>query len=126
MARRGAGGAARRIGIAVAAMAAMLLTGCAGAHSASPASTAGGATFTNPIKEAGADPFVVRWQGYYLLIESRDGGIWITRSPRNDLTDLDSGKQVRIWDYPVDGPDCADVWAPELHRIGDRWYVYFA
>ncbi|MDQ1512583.1 MAG: hypothetical protein QOC59_425 [Microbacteriaceae bacterium] len=126
MARSGWGRVARRIGTAVALVAAVALSGCAAGVSTAPKRTAAAASFQNPIKAAGADPFVVQWQGSYLLIESRDGGIWITRSPKNDLTDFDGGKQVRIWDYPADGPSCADVWAPELHRIGDRWYVYFA
>src|SRR3954469_4296747 len=126
MGRSGRGRRARRIGAVVALVTALALSGCAAGGSGAPERPAPTASFQNPIKAAGADPFVVQWQGSYLLIESRDGGIWITRSPKNDLTDLDGGKQVRIWDYPADGPSCADVWAPELHAVGDRWYVYFA
>ena len=126
MGRRGPASAVRRV-LAVMALtaAAAMLAGCAPRPPAARP-TADAATFENPIKVAGADPFVVQWKGSYLLIESRDGGIWITRSARNDLTDFDSGSQVKIWSAPADGPDCADVWAPELHAIGDRWYVYFA
>jgi GH43 family beta-xylosidase len=27
---------------------------------------------------------------------------------------------------PEFGPNCNAVWAPELHRIGNRWFIYFA
>ncbi|WP_375388651.1 family 43 glycosylhydrolase [uncultured Amnibacterium sp.] len=84
------------------------------------------ATFQNPIKGAGADPYVVRWHHGYYLVESRDGGIWVTRSPRDDLVGIASGTAERIWTFPTSGPACADLWAPELHRIGSRWFVYYA
>jgi GH43 family beta-xylosidase len=82
--------------------------------------------FTNPIKPVGADPWVIKWRDRYLLAESRDGGIWLTVSPKDDLTGIDSGAQHRIWSYPVDGPQSEDVWAPELHHLGGHWFVYFA
>jgi GH43 family beta-xylosidase len=107
-------GARTLLGLALASAAVLGLTAC------------GGATFHNPIKATGADPYVVQWHSAYYLIESRDGGLWVTRSPRNDLTDIASGTAKEIWTAPVEGPDCTAVWAPELHLIDDHWYVYYA
>jgi GH43 family beta-xylosidase len=121
----------RRLG-ALGATALLLMTvplaGCSGGGAGAPtaAASASGSTFTNPITSAGADPWVTRWQDRYLLAASRDGGIWLTVSPKNDLTGIDSGSQHRIWTSPVDGPDSQDVWAPELHHVDGHWYVYFA
>ena len=117
----------RRLAAAAALLLAVPLAACStgaarGAASPSPS----GPTFENPILSTGADPWVIRWQHHYLLAESRDGGIWLTESPTDDLTGLASGTSHKIWTYPSTGPDSMDVWAPELHRIGDRWYVYFA
>ncbi len=102
------------------------LAACSGTPGSASTPTPTGPTFENPVLSAGADPWVVRWRSAYLLVESRDGGIWIRRSPADDLTGIASGTETKIWSYPADGPNSTDVWAPELHRIGDRWYVYYA
>ncbi len=106
---------------------ALPLAGCSGgAGGASATPTPSGPTFANPIKSQGQDPWVIKDGDRYLLAESRDGGIWLTVSPKDDLTGIDSGTAHRIWASPVDGPDSQDVWAPELHHIDGHWYVYFA
>lgn len=81
-------------------------------------------TFINPIA-TGADPWVEKLGSTYYGAESRDGGIWVTRS--DTLTKYRTNA-VRVWTPPI--ADTAwnrqDVWAPELHHIGDRWYIYYA
>lgn len=86
-----------------------------------------GPTFTNPIRATGQDPFVSTYQQHYLLVESRDDGIWIVQSAKNDLTGI--GKQHtdrHVWTPPESGPNCSDLWAPELHHLDGRWYIYYA
>jgi GH43 family beta-xylosidase len=113
--RRPAARVARALlGLALASAAVLGLTAC------------GGPTFHNPIKATGADPYVVQWHAAYYLIESRDGGLWVTRSPKDDLTGIASGTAKEIWTYPVEGSHCTAVWAPELHLIDGHWYVYYA
>jgi GH43 family beta-xylosidase len=117
---------------ALAAGTAVLLaaTGCTASaparptHSA-PASAAPG-TFENPVDQAGADPWVVRYEHHYYLSEVQGASIRIVRSPRDDLTDLGTGAASTVWTSPGAGAACAAVWAPELHHVGHRWYVYFA
>lgn len=101
-------------------IAAMLLTGCAAA--------APGATFTNPIVPVGQDPYVTQWQHRYLLIEERnDNEIWVRESRPDNLTGIaTSGSSHRVWTTPTTGSHCTDVWAPELHHIGARWYIYYS
>lgn len=79
-------------------------------------------TFTNPVA-VGADPWVVQHAGAYYLVQSRDRGIFVSRSTR--LTEV-SSNPVRVWSAPESGWNRDHVWAPELHRIGDRWYIYYA
>jgi GH43 family beta-xylosidase len=83
--------------------------------------------FYNPIKTIGNDPWVYQKDGYYYLIESWDGGIWIYKSPLNSLTRIESGgTKVKVWTYPTSGPNCSGIWAPELHYINNKWYIYYA
>ena len=79
-------------------------------------------TFTNPIAD-GADPWVVRFEGKYYSIESRQGGIYVYRS--DTLTSI-KRNGVRVWSPPSSGWNQTDIWAPELHFIDGRWYIYYA
>ena len=76
--------------------------------------------FTNPIAE-GADPWVVRHGAHYYWCSS-DGnrGIAIHRSDR--LTGL--GEKFIVWRADDTGPHSREIWAPELHHLDGRWYVY--
>ncbi len=77
-------------------------------------------TFTNPIAE-GADPWVVRHGAHYYWCSS-DGnrGIAVNRSDR--LTGL--GEKFVVWRAADTGPHSREIWAPELHHLDGRWYVY--
>ncbi|HVU34159.1 MAG TPA: glycoside hydrolase family 43 protein [Opitutaceae bacterium] len=80
------------------------------------------AEFTNPIAP-GADPWVVRHEGEYLwCFSDHDRGVVVHRS--RSLTEL--GPKHNVWSAPDVGAYSAQIWAPELHRIGDRWYIYVA
>jgi GH43 family beta-xylosidase len=79
-------------------------------------------TFTNPIA-AGADPWVVRHDGYYYWCLSQNGlGVAICKS--DTLASL--GKRHVVWRAPDTGPHSKEIWAPELHFLDGRWYIYVA
>jgi GH43 family beta-xylosidase len=79
-------------------------------------------TFANPLAD-GADPWVVRDGGAYYMVQSRDNGIHVSKS--TTLTGV-AGGGTRVWSAPATGWNSTNVWAPELHHIGDRWYIYYA
>jgi GH43 family beta-xylosidase len=81
-------------------------------------------TFTNPIVASGADPWVILWEKRYYYCFVRRGRIHVTRA--DALIDIGRGADVVVWEAPEKGPHSKNVWAPELHRIGDGWYIYFA
>jgi GH43 family beta-xylosidase len=79
-------------------------------------------TFQNPIAP-GADPWVIRHgEWYYWCLSENMLGVGIYRSAT--LTEL--GERITGWDAPAVGPFRAEVWAPELHFLDGRWYVYVA
>jgi GH43 family beta-xylosidase len=98
-----------------------LLCGCIFSALAAQAQEAA-RQFVNPIAE-GADPWVVRHEGAYYWCQTDDNtGVAVWKSDR--LTSL--GKKHAAWKAPETGPYAAEIWAPELHRLDGKWYVYTA
>ena len=81
-------------------------------------------TFTNPIKSSGPDPWVLQ-QGdwyYYMNTTGRNLTLWRT----HNMADLATAESRIIYTPPTGKPYSKDLWAPEIHRFSDRWYVYFS
>jgi GH43 family beta-xylosidase len=81
-------------------------------------------SFTNPVAPTGADPWVIQRDGAYFLCQSRRGGIWVHRVAR--LRDIGRSPGRCVWTAPPDGPYSKELWAPELHYLRGRWYIYVA
>ncbi|HYE30768.1 MAG TPA: glycoside hydrolase family 43 protein [Methylomirabilota bacterium] len=83
-------------------------------------------TFANPILPApSADPWVIYHNGFYYLAESRNQqSLWIRKARL--FTELAGDPGVMIWSAPESGANCNAIWAPELHFINGRWYIYYA
>lgn len=83
-----------------------------------------GETFTNPILEDGADPYALLHQdGYYYFMATRGNRLDLWRT--DDLTKLESVEPKSIWFPPDNGPNSCCIWAPEIHYINQKWYVYY-
>ena len=70
------------------------------------------------------DPWVILHERSYYYIESRSNAIVIRRS--NDWKKIGDDPGKVVWTAPASGPYSREVWAPELHHIDARWYIYFA
>jgi GH43 family beta-xylosidase len=102
----------------------LIMWGCAGNLSA-PSPPKKLETFTNPILPAPSfDPWMVCDGGYYYYCESTGRHIYIRKTKR--IPELAQAKPILIWSAPEKGANSDHVWAPELHRIGKKWYIYFA
>jgi GH43 family beta-xylosidase len=78
--------------------------------------------FTNPIYE-GADPWITQKDGRYYLCQSEgDLGISVWSSDR--ITD--PGVKRIVWRPQSKTWNSAEIWAPELHWVRGRWYIYYA
>ncbi|KAK7429960.1 hypothetical protein QQZ08_003582 [Neonectria magnoliae] len=82
------------------------------------------AAFTNPIRNpGGSDPFVTRsGDGYYYLMSTSWTNLEIARS--TTIAGLKTATKKVIYTSTASNR-CCNVWAPEIHWMGDRWYVYF-
>ncbi len=89
-----------------------------------PGTAADVRTFTNPICPHGADPWVVRHKDAYYYCRSGGGKIWIHRAAR--LQEIGRAPGAAVWTPPPNTPYSKELWAPELHRLDGRWYVYVA
>ncbi len=78
----------------------------------------------NPLLPVGPDPWVTFRDGfyYYTNTTATDITLWKTRS----MADLAHAEKKVVWTPPPGKPYSKDVWAPEIHFLQGRWYVYFA
>ncbi|WP_184545471.1 family 43 glycosylhydrolase [Mucilaginibacter sp. FT3.2] len=81
-------------------------------------------TFTNPLLLSGADPWVIYKDGFYYYTNSLGSclAIWKTK----DITQLSTAVKKTIWVPPAGTNYSKELWAPELHFIKGKWYMYFA
>ncbi|MDU4853332.1 MAG: family 43 glycosylhydrolase [Clostridioides difficile] len=83
--------------------------------------------YNNPIVIQRADPFIYKHtDGYYYFTAS---------VPEFDLIELRRSKKIEglqeaeaavIWTKHIDGEMSNLIWAPEIHYIRGKWYIYFA
>ena len=79
----------------------------------------------NPIVLQRADPYVIRYKGTYYFTGSYPAFDRIALRKASRLEDLQRAEEVVIWEKHETGPMSHLIWAPELHRIQNKWYIYF-
>lgn len=81
-------------------------------------------TFTNPLLPSGADPWCIYKDGYYYYTNSTGSNItlWKTKS----IAELKTAEKKVIFHPPATGPYSKELWAPEIHFLQGKWYIYFA
>ncbi|WP_165521756.1 family 43 glycosylhydrolase [Micromonospora zingiberis] len=92
---------------------------------AAPARAA--AVFTNPLAEQRADPHIYRHtDGYYYFTATVPEYDRIVLRRATTLQGLATAPEQVIWRRHSTGEMGAHIWAPEIHFIDGRWYIYFA
>ena len=81
-------------------------------------------TFTNPLLPAGADPWCIYKNGYYYYTNTtgRNITLWKTTS----IAALKTAEKKVVFNPPLTGPYSKELWAPEIHFLQGKWYIYFA
>jgi GH43 family beta-xylosidase len=81
-------------------------------------------TFTNPLLPQGADPWSIYHNGYYYYMHTTGRSLVLWKA--TSIARLAEASQKTIWLPPPSGPFSKNIWAPEIHRISNKWYIYFA
>lgn len=81
-------------------------------------------TFSNPILPSGADPWSIYKDGYYYYTQTMSDSIVIWKT--KDLAELKTAERKTIFIPPPNTYYSKQLWAPEIHFINNKWYVYFA
>ena len=80
--------------------------------------------FTNPLLDVGPDPWVIYWKGFYYYSNSTGGNLTLLKTA--DITDLRHAEKKVVYVPETGHAWSNELWAPELHRWGNKWYIYFA
>ena len=92
-----------------------------------PVSPPGPPFFANPVVRQRADPHLTfNTDGYYYLASTVPEYDRLELRRARTLDALGAAEPKTIWRKHTTGPMGSHIWAPELHFIGGKWYVYFA
>lgn len=81
-------------------------------------------TFQNPVFRS-QDPYLQYWDGNYYYSESDGNRISIRKSA--SLTGIGTQPAKVVWTSPWKGWNGrANIWAPEVHLVDGRWYIYYS
>jgi GH43 family beta-xylosidase len=120
----------RRNAVRLLAAVLFALVGClagpgTAAHAAVPDSPA--VTYTNPIAEKRADPHIFKHtDGYYYFTATVPEYDRIVLRRATTIQGLSTAPETTIWTKHASGVMANHIWAPEIHYIDGKWYVYFA
>ena len=79
-------------------------------------------TFTNPVRN-GADPWVMQKDGFYYYTQTMGNRIvlWKTAS----MSQLGVATMATVYTPPSGSANSANMWAPEIHFLDGKWYIYY-
>lgn len=81
-------------------------------------------TFTNPLRKSGADPWVIQKDSLYYFCRTTGSNLQLVATKK--MSDLGKAKSVTEWTPPDSTSYSKQLWAPELHYLNHKWYIYFA
>ncbi len=83
--------------------------------------------FNNPIAEQRADPWVHKTdKGVYYFIATTPAYDRIILRQSKTINGINEAREKVIWRKHEKGVMSYHIWAPELHHIDGKWYIYFA
>lgn len=92
-----------------------------------PPAAAEASRYDNPLIEQRADPHIVRGEdGTYYFIATVPEYDRLEMRKADSIEGLSDAEPIVIWREHETGEMGSHIWAPELHRIDGKWYIYFA
>ncbi len=82
--------------------------------------------FANPVVRQRADPHVfLHADGQYYFTATAPEYDRIELRRTRDLNKLATAETRVVWRKHASGPMSYHIWAPEIHWIDGKWYIYF-
>lgn len=89
-----------------------------------PPVVVGATTFQNPVLSSGPDPWVIEKDGFYYYMHTTGNNLRLWKTAK--MSELASAPSKIIWTPSTTGGNASrDIWAPEIHFLDGKWYVYF-
>lgn len=82
------------------------------------------ASFVNPLLNGGPDPWVAQKDGMYYF--TCTVGDRVALYPTKKMSELGSVNPVTVYTPPAGQKWSKNIWAPEMHFLAGKWYIYFA
>lgn len=83
--------------------------------------------YNNPIIIQRADPYIHKHtDGYYYFTASVPAFDSIELRRAKTIDELQDADTVTVWEKHSEGEMSELIWAPEIHYINEKWYIYFA
>jgi GH43 family beta-xylosidase len=83
------------------------------------------ATFTNPLLPSAPDPWVIQKDGNYYFTRTFGDRISIYQTTK--MSALGNALPQTVYTPSATGLAYSkDIWAPEIHYLQGKWYIYFA
>jgi GH43 family beta-xylosidase len=82
-----------------------------------------GTTFSNPLLPSGPDPWVIKKDNFYYYTHTLGNRIALWKTQK--MSDLKNVIPQTVWTKPATGANSNNVWAPELHFLDNKWYLYY-
>ena len=82
-----------------------------------------GNSFRNPLLNSGPDPWIIRKDNVYYYTHTLGNRIALWKTTK--VTELKNATAQTVWSAPASGSNSQNIWAPELHYIDNKWYLYY-
>lgn len=89
--------------------------------------------YNNPFIPERADPYIVKGDGCYYFTASypafgdaEHGYDRIVLRKSETVSGLAAAEEITVWKAHEEGIMARHIWAPELHCIKGKWYIFFA
>ena len=83
--------------------------------------------YDTPVLLQRADPYILLAEdGYYYFTATVPAFDRIELRRARSIEELAAAQAEVIWRRHESGPMSRYIWAPEIHRIGNEWMIYFA
>jgi GH43 family beta-xylosidase len=98
-------------------------TGTSPAAPITPTAPPTATTFTNPLLASGPDPWVAQKDGFYYYMATTGNNITIRKTAK--MSELSTAPSFVVWTPRPNSDNTNNVWAPELHFLDGKWYLYY-